>query len=520
MSERIAAALFACVVATAVPAQIMPDFRDEVASYQALLDSSDPVARLRAAKGLLERARATFPTFGRASERDLDKAVATLHRAIREGDAAMRLDAAATLMRVGRDNVTSRRVVVEALYGDSTDHRVSAAEALLGRDLRVVGAHRALGDALRIGPDALRLQAVHILRNRDDRRDRGETLAIPVLERALGDASADVRAVAATTLLAVGENGPRYDATRRSAALAVAKTLLDAAPDRVKSLAVGAVTGLYGGRLPSDVIPFLNAVLERDPTPRERWRRQAAIAALGRTPPGTGAERVLVDLLERATVADGIAIVRALVEVHPPTDAAWPHTERAAEAVHAGLASADSADVEGATRAMHALGPAAVRFVPVLTARLAPLVEGEDHLVGDPAIVTLARIGPAADEALPTLRALATTGNRDAMLAVARIAPDDAAPWIRRWLLAVPAADLMMPSDLARTIPPAQLLAHTTDADPDVRSTAFAAIGELDPPAKRTVVAAAIARGLRDEHERVRAAAAALDGALGEEKRQ
>ncbi len=508
---RISAALIASlVVAPMLPAQIMPDWNAELRELKSLLGSDDAAVRLRAAKGVMRFVGSSLPEL-RIGPPPFKRAEAVLREAMASADPSVRLDAARTLVRAGYADSTSREIVRKSLVNGPMKDRAESASALLARDVDVDAALVALGNVASGSDAEARVTAVVALRDRDRRRGRGEPAATQLLRRALVDPTEDVRICAVSTLLETRDGICWYDAATRADALAVATRLLERGSRRGSTLAISAVLVDDTAPLPPDAVPFLTLVLRKTDF-GDSWQHRDAIKGLGRTPPGAGAEATLLQALPRMALPERIAIIDSLVRLDPPKTAEWRHAA-SAEAV---LRDALDGDDHLAEMAAHAtigtLGPAAAPFVDALVDLL-------DRATHSNPVLTLTAIGPPARPALPRLRQLAEQGRRDAPWAIAAIAPDEAARWIRAWLAAYRPErrtyqDLEPMQTIGSDRAARTLLVHTTDDDIDVRHNAFKALAVLEPPIDRTVVAAAITRGLRDEDARVRAAAAALSDAL------
>jgi HEAT repeat protein len=356
--------------------------------------------------------------------------------------------------------------------------------------------------------------------------------AVPALVAELKDPRPEIRREAALALGAIGE-----------AAIPAIPEISAALGDEESR---GAATFVMGelGKIPADAEQKIRANAKSD----DKLLSTVSLWALARVHPEDNdlrrqATQRIVDCLKDQDPYVRVVAARALAALPPAPEITLPILEKA-------LISADAATVHHALDALAMLGaPAVPRLIDILekhkdlrvavaytlgqmgptaapaATALAKLAADEDVNLATEAVLALAKMGPAAKIAVPTLCAALQKEGTNAhaiVLALGDIGPDAAVaePLLLKAMASKDASLAVMAASALTQIQPRSakaaakvipvLVAALSDSLPETRKAAAESLGDLGPLAREA--APALQKAAKDETKDVREAAAkALD---------
>lgn len=412
-------------------------------------------------------------------------AVPALAAALKDSEAGVRARAAKALYYIGPDAGAAVPALEDALESSDPTLRSFAAIALGGLGPEAARAVPRLRKALEDSEPGLRLSAAQALWAVQLRADE----VLPVLTKLLKEKDAAVRARAAAVLSRLG--------SKASPAVADLFALLEDEDITVRVATVKAL-GEIGGPLARATYPTLSE-LTKDDQPDEGLRRAAAetLKKIGR--PGKTDAHSLINALEHPHAGFRASVAVSLWLLNRDAKPAVP-------ALSKRLSDVDENVRSTAAIALAAIGPDAAEAVPDL---IAALKQKDDELLRSRAAYTLGEIGARAAGAVEALnRVLA---GEDEKLPLRVYAAQSL------WAIGQQTRDVIpVLSNGIEKIDEEELRVSAAETLGKIAAKVPAADAELRKTLKEHAVPALL-KGLQDEDDNLRIAAAGALGAMGAE---
>ena len=458
--------------------KIGPRAKSAVPELMRLLRDEDSAVRQSAAEAL--------GGIGRKAK----AAVHTLKGMLKDDDSRVRRSAAGALGGIGRKAKAAIPLLTEALKDNDTTVRQAAAEALgkigskagitalieMLRDDDPAARQSAAGALKRIGKPAIP-QLIRALKNES-----------PIILHSVVAALGEGGAPAAAALVKVLKNSRENLLARQSAAMALAKigteakkvvpALIETLVDddfRIRRSAAGAL-GKIGPGAAAALPKLIEMLKDQDENSLVRQYAATALARIG--PRSKGVEAGLVEALSDENPKVHEAAVRALIEINPGEEEA----DGAGPILPALIRKLKDGDFAARQSALRELGNMGRPAVPDL---ISVLKNTNEPVVRQYAAMALARIGPEAMNAVPTLTEV--LGDKREEVEIRR--------------LAATAVGMIGPNARAG-IPALIRTLGDREEDSEVRRAAAMALGMIGAEAKEAVPA--LIESLKDEDSSLR----------------